>query len=200
MKKGLKQWIAVLLMLVLIVQLFPVSVFATAGDEGGVTDAAEEGTAKQEETQSYSEDNSSDDDPADDLFSDPEYPAKTYSAEDVLFEYRDFREAAVKHFRLSDSTDIAITYSYPVHYLGSDGEYYDIDNTLSLEEKEAVPSLPTEENAVEGGDEEIIVVGEENAELEEEIIISGSEMEAQSEEDPNEDNSNDNSHSVFVFI
>ncbi len=48
-----------------------------------------------------------------------------------VYELIDRREENVKHFKLSDGTVTAVMYDYPVHYVDSDGEWQDIDNTLS---------------------------------------------------------------------
>jgi RHS repeat-associated protein len=50
----------------------------------------------------------------------------------ALYELDDEREENVKRFLMSDHTVQAILYSEPVHYM-EDGEWKDIDNTLSLE-------------------------------------------------------------------
>ena len=51
--------------------------------------------------------------------------------EDEIYEDVSRREESVKHFRLSDGTYVAAQYPHPVHYTNEDGEYEDIDNTLS---------------------------------------------------------------------
>jgi len=48
-----------------------------------------------------------------------------------VYELVDRREENVKHFKLSDGTVTAVMYETPVHYLDSDGEWQDIDNTLA---------------------------------------------------------------------
>lgn len=48
-----------------------------------------------------------------------------------VFEVKELRESNVKHFRLEDGSYIAAQYDVPVHYLDSNGEWQDIDNTLS---------------------------------------------------------------------
>ena len=47
-----------------------------------------------------------------------------------LGEIVSLREENVKHFRMSDGSVVAATYDVPVHTL-EDGEWVDIDNTLS---------------------------------------------------------------------
>ena len=51
----------------------------------------------------------------------------------IVGEAEELREETVKHFRLSDGTYIAAQYTEPVHYRTSDGEWADIDNTLTLQ-------------------------------------------------------------------
>ena len=48
-----------------------------------------------------------------------------------VFEAAERREESVKHFRLEDGSYTAVQYDVPVHYLDEDGEWQDIDNTLS---------------------------------------------------------------------
>lgn len=50
----------------------------------------------------------------------------------VLKELTDRREANVKYYLLSDRTSRAVVYPYDVHYLDENGEWQDIDNTLTL--------------------------------------------------------------------
>ena len=47
------------------------------------------------------------------------------------FEVEDLRSEFVKHFRLEDGSYIAAQYDVPVHYLDENGEWQDIDNSLS---------------------------------------------------------------------
>lgn len=48
----------------------------------------------------------------------------------VIGEMDELREEAVKHFRMSDGSFLAVQYDGPVHYQDTDGEWQDIDNTL----------------------------------------------------------------------
>ena len=50
----------------------------------------------------------------------------------VLYEVEEQREAAVKHFRLSDGTYVAASYPVAVHYEVTEDEWEEIDNTLTL--------------------------------------------------------------------
>lgn len=47
------------------------------------------------------------------------------------FEVEELRDESVKHFRLEDGSYIAAQYDVPVHYLDENGEWKDIDNSLS---------------------------------------------------------------------
>lgn len=49
----------------------------------------------------------------------------------VLGEVDELREENIKHFRLSDGTFVAVDYGMAVHYEDSDGNWQDIDNTIS---------------------------------------------------------------------
>ena len=51
----------------------------------------------------------------------------------VLGEVEELREEDTKHFRLSDGSYVAVSYGLPVHYEDEDGQWQDIDNSLSLE-------------------------------------------------------------------
>lgn len=50
----------------------------------------------------------------------------------VLYEVEDQREAAVKHFRLSDGSYVAASYPTAVHFAVGEDEWEEIDNTLNL--------------------------------------------------------------------
>ena len=50
----------------------------------------------------------------------------------VLEEDISLREENVKHFKLSNGTVKAVSYANPVHYLDADGNWIDIDNSLTL--------------------------------------------------------------------
>ena len=51
---------------------------------------------------------------------------------EVIEEKESLRDENIKHYLLSDGTTKAVVYSSPVHYLNENGEWTDIDNTLSL--------------------------------------------------------------------
>ncbi len=48
-----------------------------------------------------------------------------------VYEVTELREESVKHFRLEDGSYVAMAYDAPVHYVGADGSFLDIDNRLS---------------------------------------------------------------------
>ena len=54
-----------------------------------------------------------------------------YTYRGVAYEARELREESAKHFKLEDGSYVAAQYAYPVHYVDDDGEYRDIDNSLS---------------------------------------------------------------------
>ena len=69
-------------------------------------------------------------DPADSMFC---RDNKTeYKAEDVLWEIEYERTETEKHFHLANGSDIAVAYTYPVHYKTADGKYQEIDNRLKV--------------------------------------------------------------------
>ncbi len=49
---------------------------------------------------------------------------------EILCEEISKRGESEKHFKLSDGSFIAVQYSEPVHYLGEEGSWHDIDNSL----------------------------------------------------------------------
>ncbi|HHV11341.1 MAG TPA: RHS repeat protein [Clostridiales bacterium] len=59
-------------------------------------------------------------------------PDNTDAKPTLLYELRDERDENEKRFLMSDNTVQAVVYPQPVHYY-EDGEWKDIDNTLSLE-------------------------------------------------------------------
>ncbi len=103
MKKQLSKLISLILVAALLVQIIPMSVFATEPEEIYV-----------EELGDLSADSGEDSPPA-----------------QILFEEESLREENVKHFRLDDGSYIAVQYDTPVHYQDANGEWVDYDNTLS---------------------------------------------------------------------
>lgn len=114
MKKRLRSAISILLTLVLILQVFPISIFAT------------------EEENAISEDGISNDDLTLTDMGGVAYREETQSAE-ILFEEESLREENVKQFRMDDGSYVAVQYDTPVHYKDENGQWQDIDNTLRLE-------------------------------------------------------------------
>ena len=51
---------------------------------------------------------------------------------EVIEEKESLRDENIKHYLLSDGTTKAVVYPSPVHYLNENGEWTNIDNTLSL--------------------------------------------------------------------
>lgn len=62
----------------------------------------------------------------------------------VLEELVPLREENVKHFKLSDGTTKAVAYASPVHYKDADGNWIDIDNSLTLNGSEYTANNKTE--------------------------------------------------------
>lgn len=81
-------------------------------------------------------------------FSDELYvPQEEDSEAYIVCEAVEKREENAKHFRMSDGSYIVAQYNTPVHYLNKNGEWADIDNTIS--EAEAT----TEQTELFGTDE-----------------------------------------------
>ena len=57
--------------------------------------------------------------------------AADVSLQKGVYELNELREENVKHFRQEDGSNVAVVYSDAVHYMDADGEWQDIDNTLS---------------------------------------------------------------------
>ena len=51
----------------------------------------------------------------------------------IVGEVETERDESVKHYRLSDGSFVATQYAEPVHYKAADGQWRDIDNTLTLD-------------------------------------------------------------------
>ncbi len=64
------------------------------------------------------------------------YADNSYERLGEVFEVEELREETVKHFRLEDGSYIAAQYNGPVHYLGENGVWLDIDNSLMLDGNE----------------------------------------------------------------
>ena len=118
MKSRFSKIISLALVIVMLVQLTPMSVFATGfktGEPASIDAVAELNT----ETAGK----------------------KEFTAEDVLEEEASLREETVKHFRMSDGSFVAVDYGYAVHYKDDNGEYQDIDNSLVASAAPATVSL-----------------------------------------------------------
>ena len=149
-----KKALSLVLVLVLIFQMMPVSVFAeeirkledeniiVIGDEGNAQEA----------------------DPGE------------YSADDVLWEIESKRTETEKHFRMRGGTNLAVSYAYPVHYLDEDGIYREIDNTLVLYNADGTLSNePVTSGLLTSNDEPTNDAPESSYEDEPIITIGGSE-------------------------
>ncbi len=118
MKSRFSKIISLALVIVMLVQLTPMSVFAAGfktGEPASIAAVAELNT----ETAGK----------------------KEFTAEDVLEEESSLREETVKHFRMSDGSFVAVDYGYAVHYKDENGEYQDIDNSLVASAAPATVSL-----------------------------------------------------------
>ena len=58
------------------------------------------------------------------------------------------RESNVKHFKMSDGSYTAAVYPYDVHFENADGEFQDIDNSLSLEKDGGNDVLSNKSNVI----------------------------------------------------
>ena len=67
---------------------------------------------------------------------------------EIIGEDTSKREESVKHFRMSDGTFLAVSYSQPIHYRTENGSWQDIDNTL----KEAVQQISVPLAAMDSND------------------------------------------------
>ncbi len=66
------------------------------------------------------------------VFKEPKDPVKLQQElDDLTYEIMSLRDENVKHFQLPDGTYQAVVYGEPVHRLNSNGEWEEIDNTLT---------------------------------------------------------------------
>ncbi len=184
MKANWKRWISFFLVTMLVVQMLPAAAFATDGgeiailDDSGLWDEPEETDGEITIVDGG--------EPEDgirlvDEATPKEEEARTYSAEDVLWENEALREAGTKHFHLSDGTEVAVVYQQPVHYLDGEGVYQDIDNSLELVEREtriepvmrigAVAAVTVQEAPEEEAAEDGVILIEEDEDGAPEIAI-----------------------------
>ena len=98
--------LAVILSVLMFVYAVPSVVFATAAEAIG-------DFLSSEETQSSAAE------------------AEISQEKERIYEEIDLREENVKHFRLDDGSYVAAQYAVPVHTLDSNGQWQDLDNTLS---------------------------------------------------------------------
>ena len=109
MQKLFVRWLSFFLVLVFLFQMAPLRAFATA-DTGTADDGS--GILFSEE-------------PSSEEASSPE-PAE------MVGEVASLRTEDGKHFRLSDGSFLAVSYGTPVHFQDEDGQWQDIDNTLTF--------------------------------------------------------------------
>ena len=57
---------------------------------------------------------------------------ESYKRLNEVFEVEELREETVKHFRLEDGSFVAAQYNNPVHYLDDNGQWQNIDNSLTI--------------------------------------------------------------------
>ena len=104
-KQWFKQLLSLVLVLALLVQVIPAQVWATVID---TIDTSEITTTA------------------------PSQMVLENAPVTIIGEETSLRTETEKHFRLSDGSNIAVSYGMPVHYQNTDGEWVDIDNTLTL--------------------------------------------------------------------
>lgn len=107
----MKTWrsiVSLLLVLVFALELLPLSSFAVESNDLTATEAVE--TAQ----------------PVEQSASDAVSTDEPY----VVSEVEELREEAVKHFRMSDGSFLAVQYDTPVHYKDENDQWQEIDNTL----------------------------------------------------------------------
>lgn len=120
MKQSFKQMISFVLLVALLIQLFPVTAFATKhnipinAEDIGVQPLPEDTwlVDRCEET-----------------------AAEVLADTDILFEEVSLREDNVKHFRMDDGSYMAVCYDVPVHYLDVNNQWQEYDNTLYAVQK-----------------------------------------------------------------
>lgn len=114
MKRKILKLLSLILAVIMTVQLIPQSVFSAAAQ--GISDTLEEETIIYENEESENE------------TADEQEKELTVIGED-----KSRREANVKHYIMNDGSMMAVSYSQDVHY-EENGEWIDIDNTLSEED------------------------------------------------------------------
>lgn len=135
MRGRLRKLLSFVLVLVLVVQMLPVSAFA----EGVILAEGSAPTLAQRP------------DPRDSIYY--RGPTDEYEADDVLWEIESERTETEKHFRLVNGSNIAVAYSFPVHYQDEKGKYKEIDNRLKLYNEDGTLSTePVKSGLLEDGD------------------------------------------------
>ena len=142
MKKTFGRILSLLLVVSLLIQLVPITIFATESENStelvATDDAMSIGSADEIESNE-----------------------STAAPATILFEEESLREESVKHFRMDDGSYIAVQYGTPVHYMDEDGQWVDYDNTL-----QSVSSLDgsgTESYRVVNGDSVRVFAADANA-------------------------------------
>ena len=125
MRKRFKQTLSMLLVFALLIQVIPFQALAVSDDP--ILPTTEDGTPIPIENDARAED--------------------AY----IVGEVDDARGEYEKHFRLSDGSFVAAEYDFPVHYQ-QDGEWVDIDNTLTAEETEEGTSVYRAANGTQAHD------------------------------------------------
>ena len=110
----MKTWrsiVSLLLVLVFALELLPLSSFAVESNDLTKTEAVETAQPKEQSA-------------TDTVSTDEPY---------VVSEVEELREEAVKHFRMSDGSFLAVQYGTPVHYKDESDQWQEIDNSLTPE-------------------------------------------------------------------
>ena len=107
----MKQGLSILLVLTLLVQIFPVGIFADEPDDY---------VPETEDGSSYSDGGNE--------LTEGETESKTPVY--VEGELPELRGVSEKHFRMSDGSYMAVMYGVPIHYQDTEGNWQDYDNTL----------------------------------------------------------------------
>ena len=114
-RKTLFRLISFILVFAMLFELAPATVFATPGEGEELPTGMGE-----------------------DYLSEPNTPEESGEEEEaaseaepaVLGEITELREENVKHFRMDNGTYTAVMYDQPVHYIDSEGEWQNVDNSL----------------------------------------------------------------------
>ena len=138
MTQKLKKSISLMLVIIMVFQLYPLEAFATSlsGAQSEIFDII---TDKSEDTRvsqpQIAEPETIDVD-IDEVLrgiseEDLEIKPEEFTGEDVVYEMESKREANAKHFRMSDGSNIAVSYQSDIHYEDEIGQYQEIDNRLT---------------------------------------------------------------------